>query len=197
METAKVDIRKLQLLNDRINQCIDALAQVRLSVHGLSAGFGPALSGFQGQPQFAGFQGPQGIQNYLGQQQGIPGYFGQQPPLSGFPVQGLGFAGVPPFGLSPFVQPQLAQQAFGAGLSHSGGLGAGFGIPPVSAQIPWANAQSQGLGGLPWLNPMLGLSHTSPEEYTRSPLSDPILASRIGLTFPYAHHFFPPSVSAY
>ena len=36
METAKVDIRKLQLLNDRINQCIDALAQVRLSVHGLS-----------------------------------------------------------------------------------------------------------------------------------------------------------------
>ncbi len=36
METAKVDIRKLQLLNDRINQCIDALNQVRLSVHGLS-----------------------------------------------------------------------------------------------------------------------------------------------------------------
>src|SRR6266496_1475658 len=38
METAKVDIRKLQLLNDRINQCIDALNQVRLSVHGLSQG---------------------------------------------------------------------------------------------------------------------------------------------------------------
>ncbi len=36
METAKVDIRKLQLLNDRINQCLDALTQVRLSVHGLS-----------------------------------------------------------------------------------------------------------------------------------------------------------------
>ena len=36
METAKVDIRKLQLLNDRINQCIEALNQVRLSVHGLS-----------------------------------------------------------------------------------------------------------------------------------------------------------------
>ncbi len=36
MDTAKVDIRKLQLLNDRINQCIDALNQVRLSVHGLS-----------------------------------------------------------------------------------------------------------------------------------------------------------------
>jgi hypothetical protein len=36
METAKVDIRKLQILNDRINQCIDALNQVRMSVHGLS-----------------------------------------------------------------------------------------------------------------------------------------------------------------
>jgi hypothetical protein len=36
METAKVDVRKLQLLNDRINQCLDALNQVRLSTHGLS-----------------------------------------------------------------------------------------------------------------------------------------------------------------
>src|SRR5262249_43397069 len=33
METARVDIRKLQLLNDRIAQTIDALNQVRLSVH--------------------------------------------------------------------------------------------------------------------------------------------------------------------
>src|SRR5438105_9850418 len=32
---AKVDIRKLQLLNDRIAQTIEALNQVRLSVHGL------------------------------------------------------------------------------------------------------------------------------------------------------------------
>lgn len=36
METAKIDIRKLQLLNDRINHTIDALNQVRMSVHGLS-----------------------------------------------------------------------------------------------------------------------------------------------------------------
>lgn len=36
MDTAKVDIRKLQQLNDRVTQCIDALNQVRLSVHGLS-----------------------------------------------------------------------------------------------------------------------------------------------------------------
>lgn len=32
---AKVDVRKLQILNDRINQTIDALSQVRMSVHGL------------------------------------------------------------------------------------------------------------------------------------------------------------------
>ncbi len=36
METAKVDIEKLQLLNDRINQTIEALNQVRMSVHGLT-----------------------------------------------------------------------------------------------------------------------------------------------------------------
>jgi hypothetical protein len=36
METAKIDIRKLQLLNDRISQTIDALNQVRMSVHGLA-----------------------------------------------------------------------------------------------------------------------------------------------------------------
>jgi hypothetical protein len=33
METAKVDIRKLQVLNDCINRTIEALNQVRLSVH--------------------------------------------------------------------------------------------------------------------------------------------------------------------
>src|SRR5262245_28149985 len=35
METVKVDIQKLQLLNDRIAQTIDALNQVRMSAHGI------------------------------------------------------------------------------------------------------------------------------------------------------------------
>jgi hypothetical protein len=35
METVKVDMQKLQLLNDRIAQTIDALNQLRLSVHGI------------------------------------------------------------------------------------------------------------------------------------------------------------------
>jgi len=35
METVKVDIQKLQLLNDRITQTIEALNQLRMSVHGI------------------------------------------------------------------------------------------------------------------------------------------------------------------
>src|ERR1700724_536142 len=97
METAKVDIRKLQLLNDRINQCIDALTQVRLSVHGLShtSAVNPnapnaQLGAFGVQAQQGGFQQPP--------QTGFPQTF----PQVGFPqVQG------------GFTQP------FGAGLSHS------------------------------------------------------------------------------
>ena len=45
---AKVDIRKLQLLNDRINQTIEALHQFRLSVYGLqhASGIGTQIPGF-------------------------------------------------------------------------------------------------------------------------------------------------------
>jgi len=73
METVKVDIQKLQLLNDRIAQTIEALNQVRMSVHGIqhtqqvppwgnnpyatpSFGFTPSYSGF---PQYAS---PYGMQ---------------------------------------------------------------------------------------------------------------------------------------
>jgi len=35
METVKVDVQKLQLLNERITQAIDALNQVRMSAHGI------------------------------------------------------------------------------------------------------------------------------------------------------------------
>lgn len=104
METAKVDIRKLQLLNDRINQCIDALNQVRLSVHGLSQG----LSHTTGQTGI----GP-------GSQYG----FGQ----AGFGASPFNQVGVNPFGLGSQgfgqmpVQNPLAQ-GFAPGLSHSTGL---------------------------------------------------------------------------
>lgn len=47
METAKVDIRKLQVLNDCINRTIEALNQVRLSVHagGISPQVAPHMFG--------------------------------------------------------------------------------------------------------------------------------------------------------
>ena len=84
METAKVDIRKLQILNDRINQCIDALNQVRLSVHGLSHSGG--LQGTQGfSPQ--GF-GPQGFGAGVSSPFGLQG-LGQSPLTQGF---GPGFS---------------------------------------------------------------------------------------------------------
>jgi len=41
METVTVDPRQLQLLNDRINQTIEALNQVRLSAHGYDASLIP------------------------------------------------------------------------------------------------------------------------------------------------------------
>ena len=79
METAKVDIRKLQVLNDRINQCIEALNQVRLSVHGLSHTT-PAVPFFQ----------PGGIN-----------------PLAPAPV-GLGYPGLGPIPFAPAYVPGLA-----------------------------------------------------------------------------------------
>lgn len=52
---AKVDVRKLQLLNDRINQTIEALNQVRLSVHGLAHSSGQPLGPTGVQQPSAGF----------------------------------------------------------------------------------------------------------------------------------------------
>jgi hypothetical protein len=93
METAKVDIRKLQLLNDRINQCLDALNQVRLSVHGLSQGLSHST------PQ-------------AGINAGAPAGFGQ----SGFGASPFSQPGVNPFVQNPF-SPGITP-----GLSHTTGL---------------------------------------------------------------------------
>jgi hypothetical protein len=121
METAKVDIRKLQLLNDRINQCLEALSQVRLTVHGLSHTAGQIPG------QGLGF--PSGVG-------GAPfGQFGG-PSVPYPPFAGLGHsAGIGPF--QAFAQPQFpfAQQAF----PFAQALGAGQGIPqPWGGQSPWS-----------------------------------------------------------
>ena len=84
---AKVDVRKLQLLNDRIAQTIDALNQVRMSVHGLghtgqqSGAFGPQQNPWIQQGLgHSGVQGLGGIGQYT-QQYGQQSY-GQQVPWS-------------------------------------------------------------------------------------------------------------------
>jgi hypothetical protein len=145
--TAKVDIRKLQLLNDRIAQTIDALNQVRLSVHGLglshTGGNIPnvGLGAFGVTPQAWGGQTGWG-----------------QSAFGGWGGQGLGHTSpyaYPQAGYAPFLQNQVnpllahlyGQQVFGGGLSHTspeqlgaiGALGnvgaaygAGYGVDPFT-----------------------------------------------------------------
>jgi hypothetical protein len=142
METAKVDIRKLQLLNDRINQCLEALSQVRLTVHGLSHTAG----------QIPG-QG-------LGLPSGVGGF--------GYPQIGIGLPQAGPFG--QFGGPGVPYPPF-AGLGHSSGIGPfqAFAQQPFPfAQQAFPFAQTFGAGqGIPqpWggQSPWSGLSHTNPE----------------------------------
>jgi hypothetical protein len=175
METAKVDIRKLQLLNDRINQCIDALSQVRLSVHGLShtAGINPNVPQQTGA---FGFQDPR-LSMGIGQQQaGFP-----QQQQGGFPQPfGAGLSHTPPFFAGP-------QQVGGNPYAAWGGGQAGVN--------PYMNPYALQFGQLG------GLSHSSgfesPDAYLRPAWSDPLLAARIAQTFPYAQFAVPPVVSLY
>lgn len=127
---AKVDIRKLQFLNDRIAQVTDALNQVRLSVHGL-----------QQQPQL-GF--PQSQMGYPPSPFGLqPPSFGYQQPPFGFPQQSpygggpIGFQHSPYPGLSgisPFGQ--LPWQT-GSQLPMGGGLGVQYAAYGPQAQASW------------------------------------------------------------
>ena len=95
METVKVDIQKLQLLNDRIAQTIEALNQVRLSVHGIQHTSAPiGFSQFGGASPWAGV----GYGGYSQLGYGQPGF--AQP---GYGQPGFGQA------FSPFV----------GGLSHT------------------------------------------------------------------------------
>jgi hypothetical protein len=172
METAKVDIRKLQLLNDRINQCIDALNQVRLSVHGLSQGLShtSAQSGINPSAQFGFGQPGFGVSSFSQP-------YGQQ----GINPFGVGSAG---FGQMPVQNPlMLGQnpltQGFAPGLSHTTGLS------PFS---PF----SQGV------NPYLtGINPESLETTVRPIWADPFLTARITQTFPYAQFPVPPVVTIY
>jgi len=165
---AKVDIRKLQVLNDRINQTLDALNQVRLTVHGLghSSPYGQAFGGFGTQ----GFGTPGfGAQGYGSPMQGSIGQtFGYGNPY----VQNLGGIGLQhstPFGPynNPFVNPMMQ----GIGMS---------GINPMTQQNVWGTQGTQGTQGS-W-NPVGGLFHSN-NDVVELRANDP---SRIAATFPYA-----------
>ena len=161
---AKVDIRKLQFLNDRISQVTDALNQVRLSVHGLQQqpqlGFPPSQMGYPQSP------------------------LGFQPPPFGF--QHSPYAGIP--GMIPLGQQSLWQ---GGSQSPMGG-GLGLQYAPYGPQAQQYLPQSlQGLGQAAWGGPASwlpfggGLYH-SPTELIEQRLgeqraNDP---NRILQTFP-------------
>lgn len=190
MDTAKVDIRKLQLLNDRINQTIDALNQVRFSVHGVTSGQGLAHAGLQGFGQGIG-QNPYASAGQGFGFSGMPG-FGLQNPALQNPSLGLAHSGVgqgqfPPgvggygmsqgsFGASPFINPVLAQNP------------ALLGVAPVAPP-----------SGIPFGQPgIAGLSHSGTfAEGTRNIWSDPYLAAQITQTFPYAQSPVPPVMTVY
>lgn len=148
MDTVKIDIQKLQLLNDRISQTIDALNQVRVSTHGLqhsSGQIGASQIGAApwGQPQlgvgipFAGY--PQ-------QQLGASAFYGQPQAL---PIQAMG-AGLehttPTFinpaasavGLGPVSQGPLAYASRGMGISHTAPVVDPYGQMRAQVTFPFA-----------------------------------------------------------
>jgi hypothetical protein len=207
---AKVDVRKLQVLNDRINQTIDALNQVRLSVHGLAhSGVMPQVNPLayltQGTQGFGtpGFGGQGFGQQGFGQQGFGQQGFGQQG-FGGFPQQtpwsqgmgGLGHAGLP-----PQVNPLLMQ-----GLQHSpfqqvnpfGGIGAPPLTNPYGQQQGFGGLQvgpqgfggPQGLGGPQSFSGPQGLggSESMEQKLAEIRASDP---SRITQTFPFATNPYP------
>ena len=196
METARVDIRKLQLLNDRIGQCLDALAQVRLSVHGLqhsqatntNQGFNPMQGAGQSQP--GAFPGAQGAQDPRFAQSGQLPFAQQQmspfiPPFAYYGGLGHTFLGQP-FQQQPFQQP----------FQQQGGW--------PQTQGPWGNQQTlpfaqQQPSPIPGIG-ISGLSHTGNDlesAYARPLWADPMLQARVRETFPYLGYTLPPVVSLF
>lgn len=174
---ARVDIKKLQLLNDRIVQTIDALNQVRFTVHGLSHSAAPLGTIGTASPfaQSAGM----GL-NF----QSMPAAFGQ--------LGSVGFTTQPvatPFGIAyaPVATPSI-------GLSHSSAnpvqspivnnpySPVGY-VQPIGASVAPYGTSLQG-----WPNMgSSGLSHSNLEEQWIAEMraQDP---RRLSQTFPYCYN---------
>jgi hypothetical protein len=156
---AKVDIRKLQVLSDRINQATEALNSVRASVHGL--GHTTATSPYGSFGYGIGMQQPMGTMGYgTFNQPFMQGQFSQgQFPQGQFSPYTTGFVpglqhttamGQLPYNVSQFSQ--FPQQM--------GGYGYGYGaqqqmIPGLQSQVsPWQTQYSPMMG-------QFGLQHTT------------------------------------
>ena len=171
MDTAKVDIRRLQMLNDRINQTLDALNQVRMTVHGI--GHSSVTPGMPFGSQFAGGQ-----------------FGGSQ--FAGSPMGGQFQAS--PYGTTPWGQSfgayPYGPQGFVPGVSHSS---------PFTSPSPFAYGSVNPAIAQQWGLGLGGLSHTSPESMmdptmgSRSPIGyDPYYVQRVAQTFPFAQWGYSP-----
>ena len=153
LQTAKVDVRRLQLLNDRIVQTLDALNQVRMSSTGGFAHSNPWVGGFN---------------------QGI-GY-SQYPQFN----QGLGYSN--PYGafntpmVQNYVDPRMAQinpgfapqgQFSGFGLSHSNPYATNGFVP----QTPVAGLNTFGQNPYYGVAPTTNSFYNNPVEMERARLA--------------------------
>ncbi len=183
---AKVDVRKLQLLNDRIMQTMEALNQVRVSVHGIGQnphtspyaqpGLGHSSAPFGGYGSIgpAMFGTPMG---WPGAALGQNGYYGMGQ-YYGMP-NGLGGAfGVPGISHTPYGAPQMG--GWQPQLQWQQSPFNGYSQSPFG---PWGqSAYGPGLYGSP-----MGLAHSGPYEEMERRMaeqraSDP---GRLMHSFPY------------
>ncbi len=169
METAKVDIRKLQVLNDSINRTIEALNQVRLSVHGVQSigGIGSPLGTYPG-----AFASPYAI---------APQLMGQLPgQLQGL-VPGIAHSAQNPW--TSLVQfPGLAAAQWQAQW-------------PNVAQAAAAQAAAWGMNPLNQFNQFAqnGLGHNAADtRWDYASYADPYATARIAQTFPFVHWGYSP-----
>jgi len=188
METAKVDIRRLQTLSDCINRTIEALNQVRLSVHagnlpfatlGLQQTLGAFPNAFGISPQNA-FPNAFGISP----QNAFPNAFGLSPQIVG-QVPGVipGIAHSAPAyfnqlaGVSPLAN-LAAQAAFNQAALNN-----------TAFNNPWNNGNLNGAAfnqfGQFGQFGQTGLGHTGVNSFGTDTFVDPYTNARIAQTFPF------------
>jgi hypothetical protein len=179
--TAKVDIRKLQLLNDRIAQTIDALNQVRYSVHGVGLSH----------------TGPMGAGAYGA------GAYGAGYPFQGYPQVGFPQVGFPFGGLQGLQHTSPLPQQYGVWQQNPWQQSAMLGVDPRLVGAMYG----QGIGGLshtsPDLDPTVGLRGWGHQGIGQQGFGhqgigqggigwDPFTTARIMQNFPFLQSPIPP-----